>query len=209
MKHAQLIGWVAELLERFGWEVHAEVTYAVWGERGSVDILAWHAATRTLLVVEVKTALVSVEETLRRHDAKQRLAAEVAAERFGWDRPAAVCRLLVLPDRTTTRRHVARHGAVLDRAYRLRADDARRWLRAPAGGPSILLFAPVTRGVRVGRNGVSRRRVGRARLAGPGRQVAPRTHRMRRWRRGRRSVRSGRLGGAEGRRGRAQYARGA
>jgi transcriptional regulator with XRE-family HTH domain len=159
--HAAVVGWALAMLERLGWEVQAEVTFAVRYERGSIDILAWHAAARTLLVVEVKTALMSLEETLRRHDAKQRLAAEIARDRFGWQRPASVCRLLVLPDRTTTRRHVARHGAVLERAYQLRADDARRWLRDPKGAVSLLLLAPLTRGARGRRSGVSRRRVRR------------------------------------------------
>ena len=64
----------AALLEAEGWLTAAEVTYSGYGERGSIDLLAFHPATRTLLVVEVKTEIASVEETLRRHDAKVRLA---------------------------------------------------------------------------------------------------------------------------------------
>jgi transcriptional regulator with XRE-family HTH domain len=162
--HAAIAGWVMALLNGLGWQTHAEVTFALRQERGSIDVLAWHEATRTMLVVEVKTALLSLEEVLRRHDAKQRLAAEIAQARFaGWDSPVAICRLLVLPDRTTTRRHVANHASVLDRAYRLRADEARRWLRAPEGPFSLLLFAPLTRGARGKSSAVSRRRVRRAR----------------------------------------------
>jgi len=175
--HAAIAGWVVRMLAELGWEVQAEVTFAVRGERGSIDVLAWHASSRTLLVVEMKTELTSLEETLRRHDAKQRLAAGVAADRFGWDRPSAVCRLLVVPALTTPRRHVARHAAVLNLAYRLRGDDARRWLRSPDGAPSLLLFAPVTRGVRGRRDAVSRRRVRRTRsreaAARPGAAYAP------------------------------------
>ena len=48
----------------------------------------------TLLVIEVKTeALRAIEETLRRHDTKVRLASDIVQERFGWrprrDRPPA------------------------------------------------------------------------------------------------------------------------
>ena len=111
--HAAVVGWVVSTLTHLGWQVQPEVTYAIYGERGSIDILAWHADTRTLLVVEVKTELTSIEETLRRHDAKQRLAATIAAERFGWDTPAGVSRLIVLPESSTSRRKVARHAAVL------------------------------------------------------------------------------------------------
>ncbi|HEY4190087.1 MAG TPA: hypothetical protein VGM28_06685, partial [Candidatus Limnocylindrales bacterium] len=55
----------------------------IYGERGSIDILAWHAATRTLLIVEVKTEIASAEEMLRRHDAKVRLGPAIGRERFG------------------------------------------------------------------------------------------------------------------------------
>jgi transcriptional regulator with XRE-family HTH domain len=160
--HASVAGWIVDLLTTLGWEVQAEVSFAVRGERGSIDILAWHAPSRTLLVVEVKTELASLEETLRRHDAKQRLAAPVAEERFGWRAPQAVCRLLVLPALTTPRRHVARHSSVLDVAYRLRGDAARSWLKSPEGLPSLLIFAPFTRRTRGRRDGVSRRRIRRA-----------------------------------------------
>ena len=161
--HAAIVGWVMDLLAQLGWEAQAEVTYAARGERGAIDVLAWHAPSRTLLVVEVKSELTSVEETLRRHDAKQRIAAEVAAERFGWGVPSAVCRLLVLPDSSTARRRVERHAAVLDHAYRLRGPAARGWLKRPAGAASALVFAPLTRGVRNGRGSFSGRRVRRQR----------------------------------------------
>ena len=68
---------------RDGWDVLPEVTYAIYGERGSIDILAWHPSTRTMLVVEVKTEITSVEELLRRHDAKVRLGPTIGRERFG------------------------------------------------------------------------------------------------------------------------------
>jgi hypothetical protein len=167
--HAAIAGWVVDLLTALGWEVEPEVSFAVRGERGSIDILAWHAPSRTLLVVEVKTEITSLEETLRRHDVKQRLAAPIAGERFGWHEPAAVCRLLVLPGLTTPRRHVARHAAVLDVAYRLRGDAARSWLKSPVGALSLLIFAPVTHMTRGRRGSVSRRRIRRAGLceAGP------------------------------------------
>src|SRR4051812_43668161 len=83
-RHARLVGAVVELLGLTGWRVQPEVSYSVYGERGSIDVLAWHAGRRLLLVVEVKTDLVSVEETLRKHDEKTRLASRIAAERFEW-----------------------------------------------------------------------------------------------------------------------------
>ena len=104
--HATLVGRAVEILQSLGWETRSEVSYSIYGERGSIDVLAWHAPTRTLLVVEVKSELISVEETLRVHDAKLRLAPRIAAERFGWQ-ATATARLLVLPDLSTARRRVS------------------------------------------------------------------------------------------------------
>jgi len=64
--HAALAGIVVRSLATYGWESAVEVTYAIYGERGSIDLLAFHRATSCLLVIEVKTELTSIEETLRR-----------------------------------------------------------------------------------------------------------------------------------------------
>jgi len=72
--HARLSGRMLEILGREGWATELEVTFSVYGDRGSIDILAWHAASRTLLVVEIKTELGSVEGLLRPLDVKCRLA---------------------------------------------------------------------------------------------------------------------------------------
>jgi transcriptional regulator with XRE-family HTH domain len=156
--HAGIVGAIAGLLQTDGWETQVEVSFAVYGERGSIDLLAWHPVARILLVVEVKTVLYSVEETLRRHDVKVRLGRGIAAERFGWQ-PAATARLLVLPDASTPRRRVARHDAVLGRAYPLRSDVARAWLRQPSGSAGLLLFASPNR-----RGAASQLRVTRVRI---------------------------------------------
>jgi transcriptional regulator with XRE-family HTH domain len=162
--HATLVGRVAELLESSGWTSRTEVSYAVYGERGSIDLLAWHEATRTLLVVEVKTEVVSIEATLRKHDEKVRLARRVAADRFGWQ-ARVTSRLLVLPDLSTQRRHVDRHDRVMTSAYPVRGAAMRSWLRRPteAGEPvSGLMFVAPTHGARGRRGPVSRKRVRRA-----------------------------------------------
>jgi transcriptional regulator with XRE-family HTH domain len=51
--HAALGATVGRVLTAFAWRVQFEVTYAVYGARGSIDLLGWHAPTRTLLVIEV------------------------------------------------------------------------------------------------------------------------------------------------------------
>ena len=155
--HATLVGVVSSLLTGLGWLVRIEVTYAIYGERGSIDILAWDAPTRTLLVVEVKTELTSVEETLRKHGEKARLAPRIADEQFGW-KTAAVARLLTLPDRSTARRRVERHRAVLDPVYPTRGPEIRRWIQDRAGARDGLLFVPPGRD-HANRPGIARKRI--------------------------------------------------
>lgn len=109
-RHSAIVGALSTLLVGLGWEVIPELTYSEFGERGSIDLVAWHAATGTLLVIEVKTELTSVEQTCRKHDEKVRLAPKLVSERFGW-RPRSVARLLVLPEHRTARRQVERANA--------------------------------------------------------------------------------------------------
>lgn len=134
-RHAALAGHVADDLRRHGWRVLPEVTFNHFGERGSIDLLACHVSSGTLLVVEVKTELTSIEETLRRHDTKLRLAPALGVERFG-ERPRSTVRLLVVLDTTVNRARVARQDAVLTRAYPMRGIVLRRWLRDPAAPKS-------------------------------------------------------------------------
>jgi transcriptional regulator with XRE-family HTH domain len=138
-RHARLGEVVARTLERLGWEVAPEVSYSVYGERGSIDLLCWHAPSRTLLVIELKSELTSIEETLRRFDVKRRLATRIAIERFGWN-AAIVGRLLVLPNDRTARRRVAAHALLLERALPNSPAEVRRWLRDPSGSLEGILF---------------------------------------------------------------------
>jgi hypothetical protein len=98
-----------------------------------------------VLVVEVKTELVSIEETIRRIDVKTRLAAGVARARLGWQ-PSGVARLLVIAEGSTARRRAGRHGSVLVAAFPARGHVVRTWLREPAGPMSGLLFLPLSDG---------------------------------------------------------------
>jgi transcriptional regulator with XRE-family HTH domain len=158
--HSAIVGAVTRRLGELGWEVRPEVSFAVYGERGSIDVVAWHAASRVLLVIEVKTELTSVEETLRRHDVKVRLAAGIVRERFGWQ-PLKVARLLVLPSDTTRRRQARRHDGVLRTTYPLRGVRLRRWLAAPVGSVGGLLFVADTSDGRAVSKAVARKRIHR------------------------------------------------
>ena len=155
-------GTLASNLTQWGWEVAPEVSYLIYGERGSIDLLAWHARWRALLIVEVKTELVSIEATLRKHDEKVRLGPRVAAERFGW-RAVVIGGVVALPSDRTQRRRVDRHAAVLERALPVRGSAVRAWMRRPSGAMSGLWFVTSTNGGRAGGGFDKRARVRHAR----------------------------------------------
>jgi transcriptional regulator with XRE-family HTH domain len=164
--HAALSARMAALLTGLDWQVRVEVTYATYRASGSIDILAWHPSTRTLLVIEVKTEITSAEGTLRKLDEKGRLAAAMARERFGWD-AAVVARLLVVEEASTARRRIEAHSAIFDAALPTAGRDIRRWLRGPVGSIAGRYFLSASTGT----TGIQRRG-GRHRVRASRRTVA-------------------------------------
>lgn len=141
-RHAALQNAFVLMLERFGWQVRVEVSFSEYGERGRIDVLAFHPPTKTLAVVEVKPDIGDAQDTVGRLDVKVRLAPKLARE-LGWI-PAAVVAVLVLEDRTSPRRHVAEHPGLF-RRFAPRGRAAAAWLRRPqVPMPSgLLLFLDV------------------------------------------------------------------
>ncbi|HEY3546235.1 MAG TPA: helix-turn-helix transcriptional regulator [Propionicimonas sp.] len=123
-----------------GWTTVPEVTFSEFGERGAIDVLAWHAPTRTLLVIELKTELVDVQEMLGTLDRKRRLARRVAGAR-GWD-PAAIGVWVILSEHRTNRRRVDEHRTVLRSALPADGRTMNAWLLAPRGPVAGLSFWP-------------------------------------------------------------------
>jgi transcriptional regulator with XRE-family HTH domain len=120
------------------WTVAPEVSFAVYGERGVIDILAWHAPTRSLLVIELKTELVDMQELVGTADRKRRLAVRVARER-GWHAATVSCWLIVANTRTN-RRRVDVHRSMLRNAFPAAGHTIRTWLREPRGEISALSY---------------------------------------------------------------------
>jgi transcriptional regulator with XRE-family HTH domain len=127
--HAAVVEQVVRLLRASGWLVATEISFNVYGERGSIDVLAFHPTARTLLVIEVKSVVPDVQATLVTLDRKERLAIQVARER-GWD-AVAVGRLLVVRDDRTARRRIEQHAATFGNAFPDRIARIRAWLRTP------------------------------------------------------------------------------
>jgi len=133
-RHSALHERVARHLSSIGgWLLAPEVSFSVFGERGVIDILAWHPASRSLLVIELKTEIVDVQETVGTLDRKRRLAGRIAKER-GWD-ASTVSVWLIVAEGTANRRRVAGHRTMLRAAMPLDGWSMRRWLRRPGGHP--------------------------------------------------------------------------
>ena len=130
-KHSALHEQVARLFrdQLPTWVLEPEVSFAVYGERGVVDILAWHPARRALLVIELKTDIVDVNDLVGGVDRKRRLARTVARER-GWDAATVSVWVIVAAGRTN-RARIAAHGAMLRAAYPTDGRGIKRWLRDP------------------------------------------------------------------------------
>jgi transcriptional regulator with XRE-family HTH domain len=129
--HAALVEAIVARLKIAGWECAVELSFSVWGERGSVDVLAFDPVSRTVLVVEVKSVVPDVQAMLMTLDRKARLAPELARQR-GWN-AVGVGRLLVIGESRTSRRRVEAHQAIFDAALPARGIAVRQWLRAPIG----------------------------------------------------------------------------
>jgi transcriptional regulator with XRE-family HTH domain len=131
-RHALLQNGTVEALLGLGWEVLTELSFSHFGERGSVDVVGWQPDVRALLLVEVKSEITDLEETLRRLDVKARVCPTVLRRERGW-RPAMIAAVLVLPDATTHRDLIRRHAALVAASLPTRAWVVRRWLAAPRG----------------------------------------------------------------------------
>jgi transcriptional regulator with XRE-family HTH domain len=141
--HASVQAAVAEMLSDRGWVVRVEVSFNRYGERGRCDILAIHARSGTLLVVEVKSRLGDLQETLGRLDTKARLGPHIARE-LGWATPTFVVPALVIAEGRTARRVVALHEPLF-RRFDVRGRAAVAWPRRPTTGVTGLLwFQPVS-----------------------------------------------------------------
>lgn len=164
--HAVLVNRMVAVLRAAGWKVAVEVTFNVFGDRGSIDIFAWHQQFEAALVVEVKSVVPDAQATLMPLDRKTRLGAKLARDQ-GWN-ARSVSRLLVVADQTANRRRVNRLAAMFDAALPLRGRAVRDWLRAPVGSISALLFLPDSPPGSVRRAATGRQRVNRPRHAQSG-----------------------------------------
>ncbi|HEY5486783.1 MAG TPA: helix-turn-helix domain-containing protein [Candidatus Limnocylindrales bacterium] len=108
-RHALIQNEITRLLASQGWQLGTEKSFNHFGDRGSVDVLAWRANAGALLIVEIKTEIANLEETLRVLDMKARVVPGLVSRAGEWQ-PRIVGAVLVLPDATAHRDLVARHS---------------------------------------------------------------------------------------------------
>jgi transcriptional regulator with XRE-family HTH domain len=126
--HAALSAAVKRRLERWGWLVRVEVSFNHYGDRGRIDLLAWHPIAEVVVVVEIKTGLADVQALLGAMDVKTRIAPRLVA---GFGAPArSVVPAIVFLENRTSRRRVASLDGLFSR-YELRGRDAIGWARRP------------------------------------------------------------------------------
>jgi len=136
--HSAMHELVVGMLTAAGWEVVPERSFSIWGERGVIDILAWQAPSRTLLIVELKTEIVEVQRLIGTVDRYRRLAPKVVSD-LGWE-PLTVGVWVAVADSPTNRRRLGEHAAVLRAAFRSDGRTVAGWLRSPSGPLRALSF---------------------------------------------------------------------
>jgi transcriptional regulator with XRE-family HTH domain len=115
-----------------GWTFIPEVSFAIHGERGIVDILAFHEASDTVLVIELKTDLADLNELVGTVDRKRRLAIGIARLQ-DWPIGAAARASVwvIVAASTTNRRRIGAHRSMLRAAFPVDGRAIGGWLARP------------------------------------------------------------------------------
>lgn len=125
-EHAAIVEAVAAWFRAVGHQTETEASFSEWGERGRIDLLAFDPATGLLVVVEVKTQLLDLQDLFGSLNVKERLA-DTVAQRRGWVVRRRVS-LLAVADTSANREIVRRHPTLF-------AEFARRRLSSAAFAP--------------------------------------------------------------------------
>jgi transcriptional regulator with XRE-family HTH domain len=167
-RHAELVERLIAVLHGLGWVARPEVSFNIRAERGLVDILAWHAATATLLLIEVKTEIVDVGELFGTFDRKRRLGLEIG--RLAGFEARAIAAALVVADTHTNHRRIVAHSASFGAALPDGGQRFRAFLRRPSGSLAAVAFWPNLHPGTVRRRSGGTRRVRRP-APGPGSSI--------------------------------------
>jgi transcriptional regulator with XRE-family HTH domain len=140
-RHAMIVDATVAIYRASSWDVAVEATFSIYGERGSIDVFAWHPPTQQIAVNEIKASIGEAGDTVLRVDRKTRLAPQIARER-GWT-CRGVARFLVIGDGSTNRDRIGRHAEIFRTAFPAGTRESLAWIRRPAApAPSGIIFVP-------------------------------------------------------------------
>ena len=129
--HASIVEHVVGTLRRAGWEVLVEYGFNHYGDRGSVDVLAWYEESRTLLIVEVKSILTDLQATFTSFARKLRIVPDSFA--VNWLGRTVLGRLWSCPAQRPIARIVANHAATFATLFPERMPAIGRGCGGPIG----------------------------------------------------------------------------
>ena len=129
--HAGLVERVVVILRELAWIPEVEATFSIQGERGAIDVLAYHPVTGLVLVIEVKSVVPDSQVTLAGVDRKARVAPELARAR-GWD-CRGVAKLLVIGESSTSRRRIDSMAATYRTVFRSPVEPSDGGSPSPTG----------------------------------------------------------------------------
>jgi hypothetical protein len=147
--HARCLSYVAGRVARMGWEVRREVEIHHGRSHGWIDVFAFHAATRSALVVEVKSAIPDIGAIQRTIGWYTRMAWD-AGRSLGWPMHRVSTALLCLATAVNEARLVE-NTDLIRQAFPVRAAGLFDWLAAPFAdlpGAAVALIDPRSRRVR-------------------------------------------------------------
>jgi transcriptional regulator with XRE-family HTH domain len=149
-RHTALHHALAVRLDRVGgWESAPEVTFAIYGERGVIDRLAYHPGHAMLAIFELNADLLDPAELVAQVDRYRRLAPTIAASR-GWH-ATDVSAWVLVADTSINRSRLAEHRTLIRGALPGDGRTLAAWLRdpaAPGDGLAFLSYPHVRTGVR-------------------------------------------------------------
>lgn len=147
--HARCLPYVAGRLARMGWAVRREVEIHHGRSHGWIDIFAFHPATRSAVVVEVKSAIPDLGATQRTIGWYTRMAWDVGRS-LGWPIRRVGAALLCLATVANEAR-LAENTDLIRQAFPVRAAGLIDWLTAPLAdlsGPAVGFIDPRSRRAR-------------------------------------------------------------
>lgn len=148
--HAVLNGFVSRRLTRLGWSTRTEVQIGGDRPRGWIDLLAYRAADRSMLVEETKCELPDMGGLQRRLAFYEREAWE-AARNEGW-RPRRVSVLVVALDSASLAARMLDNRDLLRQAFPAPIAGMSAWLSDPGSTPprgwGFAMADPAVRGER-------------------------------------------------------------